>query len=466
MVTECKQESFEFQGLGSRKVEARFDGGTITSDGGALLFGEVAKRRGILDRFAGCFDDHRNPDLIEFTVRELVAQRVYGLICGYEDLNDHQILRSDPLLASLVGKEDVTGEKRVRREDKGKALAGKSTLNRIELAKREFSEEERYKKIICDEKKVENFFIEEFIRSFKKSPRFLILDFDAKDMPLHGNQEDKFYHGYYGHYCYLPLYVFCNDMPLYAKLRPSNIDASLGTIEALEKIVPCLKEAFPKATILVRADSGFAREEIMSWCERNEIHYILGLAKNSRLLTEIQEELKKAKEEFEKEKRPARIFKELEYQTRESWSKPRRVIAKAEHLEKGENPRFIVTSLSEKASKAMKLYEKWYCQRGDMENRIKEQLHLFADRMSAGVKRANQLRLWFSTVAYLIMTLTRRLTLKNTDLARARMNTIRGKLIKIGAQVTVSVRRVFVSMASCFPYQHIFRQAHLAALQI
>lgn len=468
--TECKQESFGFQDVGGRAVVAKFDGGRVTSDAGSLLFREAASRFGILKRFAECFTDHRDPERIEFTVEELVSQRVCGLICGYEDLNDHDTLRVDPVLAAFVGREDITGKDREKERDKGKPLAGKSTLNRIELSKRTYEgEQEKYKKIICDESKVSEFLLQIFIATQKKrrrKVRLLILDLDATDTPLHGGQEGRHYHGYYNNYCYLPLYIFCDDIPLAAKLRSSNIDGSAGSVEELEKVVPTLQREFPDAKILVRADSGFAREEIMRFCEENHIDFLFGLAGNSRLISEIEAELAEAKAKFEETKQPSRVFKEFQYQTLTTWSKERRVIGKAEHLEKGSNPRFVVTSLTKKESRAMRLYEKWYCKRGEMENRIKEQFCLFADRMSAGVKRANQLRLWFSAVAYLIMTLTRKFVLRNTALANAQVDTIRTKLIKIGARVTVSVRRMYVSMASSFPLQETFSIACSNVLRI
>jgi hypothetical protein len=449
-MTDCRQEKIEFQGVESKRVEAKFDGGQVTTDAGALLIRELCERRGIFARLTECFTDYRSPIFREYEVKELIEQRVYGLICGHEDLNDHETLRKDPMFQVLVGKapgEDV-------------ALAGKSTLNRLELSSAEILKGEKYKKIACDDSQIEEFFLREFVRFAKKKRlKRLILDFDATDLPLHGSQEERFYQGYYGHYCYLPLYIFCEDLPLGARLRPSNIDASKGTEEELERIVPYLRRHLPRATIIVRGDSAFAREGIMATCEKLNIHYVFGLAKNERLIPELEDELKEAEKRFAETKLPARVFKDFRYCTLESWSKSRRVIGKAEYLEKGPNPRFIVTSLGKSEVKAMELYEQWYCKRGDMENRIKEQLHLFADRMSSHLKRANQLRLWFSTIAYLIMTLFKKIALVGTALAKAEVQTIRAKFLKLAARVTSSSRRVYFSLAESFPLQGIFARA-------
>jgi hypothetical protein len=449
-----------FQGLGKRKVEGAFDGGAITSDAGGLLLREVEARFGILRQFAECFKDHRNADLIEHTVLELVAQRVYGLALGYEDLNDHDTLRHDPLLATLAGKEDPTGQNRVRHADKGKALAGKSTLNRLELTPQDADSSSRYKKIVLDWERVEHLFVDLFLQLHTKAPRRIVLDLDATDDPLHGHQEGRFFHGYYKEYCYLPLYIFCGDHLLCAKLRQANGDAAEGTVGELDRIVGQIRQAWPQVEIAIRADSGFCREEIMAWCEANEVDYVLGLAKNERLKQEIAEELEQAKALHERTGLASRVFKDFTYQTRKSWSRARRVVGKAEHLEKGSNPRFVVTSLAADPWDAKTLYEKEYCARGEMENRIKEQqLYLFADRTSASVMRANQLRLWFSSVAYVLMNAFRQVALKGTEMERAQCGTIRVKLLKIGAQVKMSVRRVAVKLASGCPCQELFATA-------
>jgi hypothetical protein len=361
MTPECNQFVFGFHPQKRREVRAQFDGGAITSDGGGLLLREVEKRVGILHQFAACFTDYRNPDLLEHPVEELVAQRVYGLALGYEDLNDHEELRHDPLLAVLVEKGDL-GEK---------ALAGKSTLNRLELTGETASRKERYKKIVLDHGAVDRLLVEVFLQAHREEPQEIILDLDATDDPLHGQQEGRFFHGYYGHYCYLPLYIFCGEFLLCARLRSSNIDASAGSVEELQRIVAQVRSAWPQVRIVVRGDSGFCREELMAWCEANRVEYLLGLARNERLKAEIAKEMREAKVQYQETGRAARRFKEFVYQTLQSWSRARRVVAKAEHLEKGENPRFVVTSLSATAWPAQVLYEEHYCARGDMENRIK-----------------------------------------------------------------------------------------------
>jgi hypothetical protein len=459
MMTECNQLSFDFQPLGRREVVARFDGGRITSDAGALLLRETEQATGIIRQFAACFIDHRDPDLIEHMVDELVAQRVYGLCLGYEDLNDHDTLRHDPLLAVLVGKEDPTGGTRARERDRGKALAGKSTLNRLELTPVGADARSRYKKITANRRAVQDFFVQVFLQSRPTAPDEIVLDLDATDDPLHGHQAGRFFHGYYDCYCYLPLYIFCGDDLLCAKLRPSHIDASAGALKELQRIVTTIRERWPEVRVVIRGDSGFCREHIMAWCEEeNGVDYVLGLAKNERLSGEIVGELAQAKSQWEQTHQPARVFKDFAYQTRKSWSRPRRVIAKAEHLDKGSNPRFIVTSL---AGKGRSLYEEVYCARGDMENRIKEQqLCLFADRTSCATMRANELRLWFSSVAYVLMTALQRLGLTETELAAAQCDTIRLRLLKIGAQIRVTVRKVWVSLAEGFPYRDLFRRVY------
>ena len=456
-MTECKRSSYQFQRLARRRVEGNFQGGIITSDGGGLLLSEVDSRFGVLGQFAACFTDHRDPDLIEHTVEELVAQRVYGLALGYEDLTDHDDLRRDPLLATLVGKTDPIGEHRIRERDRGKALAGKSTLNRLELTAPDADASERYKKIVADPEKIDDLFVDLFLQMHEKPGDRIVLDLDATDDPIHGNQEGRFFHGYYKEYCYLPLYIFCGDFLLRARLRQANGDASGGTVEELSRIVPQIRQSWPKVEIVIRADSGFCREEIMAWCEASGVDYILGLAKNERLKKEIEEEMTEAKLEYERTGRGARVFKDFVYQTRNSWSRARRVIGKAEHLEKGSNPRFIVTSIPAEEIDARSLYENEYCARGEMENRIKEQQqYLFADRTSAGVMLANQLRLWFSSMAYVMMNALRRFGLVGTEMERAQCHTVREKLFKIGALVRVSIRRVRVFLASGYPYERIF----------
>jgi len=460
MTTQCNPSQLEFHALGRRKVVGKFDGGNITSDAGGLLLRETEKQTGIVRQFAKCFEDLRDPNRIEHNVAELVSQRVYGLALGYEDLNDHDELRRDPLLAVLIGKKDPEGEDRIRKQDKGNAMAGKSTLNRLELTPAEPTEtDKRYKKIIMKPEQIDRVFVDVFLQAHTEALKEIILDVDATDDPLHGNQEGRFFHGYYMNYCYLPLYIFSGEFLLCARLRPSNIDAAEGTVEELERIVGQIRSCWPEVKITVRGDSGFCRERIMRWCEDHQIDFVLGLAKNERLKASIDEELQQAKQLYEETKKPARVFKDFRYETLKSWSRKRRVVAKAEYLDKGSNPRFIVTSIKKQAMDAATLYESLYCGRGDMENRIKEQqLWLYADRTSTSKMRANQLRLYFSSVAYMLMQALRRLGLKGTKMASAQCNTIRLKLLKIGAQVKISVRNVWVSLASGYPYLDLFHQ--------
>jgi hypothetical protein len=460
VTAECSQKRFAFHPLRGRQVEASFDGGTITSDSGGLLLREVERLTGIIAGFSRCFTDYRSPLLIEHGLKELVAQRVYGLALGYEDLNDHDDLRRDPLMAILAGKTDPTGQDRRCERDKGKALAGKSTLNRLELTPADASGASRYKKIVVNEDRIDPFFVDAFLRAHETPPEEIVLDFDSTDDPVHGNQEGRFFHGYYGHYCYLPLYIFSGEFLLCARLRPANIDAPKGAVEELARIVAQIRTSWPQVRIVVRADSGFARDAIMSWCEENGVDYVLGLAKNGRLKRAIGGEMRQARVECERTGKPARVFADLTYRTQKTWSRARRVVAKAEHIEGKENPRFVVTSLSPEQMDARTLYEEKYCARGDMENRIKEQqLYLFADRTSTATMRGNQIRLWFASVAYVLLQALRRLGLEGTEMAKAQCNTIRGKLLKIGAQVRVTVRRVWLSMASGCPYASLFAQA-------
>ncbi len=460
MKTKCTQSQLEFQGLGKRKVQAAFDGGHISSDGGALLLREMDARLGLTERLAECFTDHRNPDAIEHSVTALLRQRIFGIALGYEDLNDHDDLMRDPLLALALGKTDAEGHTRRRAQDRGKPLASSSTLNRLELTPAEAPEKNRYKKVVYHPDKIQELMVDVFLESFAKAPKELILDFDATDDPIHGNQEGRFFHGYYCCYCYLPLYVTCGDHLLVADLRTSDRDAAKGCVEVLTYLVERIREHFPKTRIVLRGDSGFARDSLMDWCETNGAYYVLGLAKNARLLKIIETELEEAKECFEETERAARVFKKFHYRTRDSWSRERQVIGKAEHLEKGSNPRFIVTNLPEDYATPRSLYEDLYCARGDMENRIKEQqLDLFADRTSAHTLRANQLRLWFSSFAYLLLSALRRTALRGTRLAKATCGTIRLKLLKIGALLKISVRRFVIHFTSACPYQDVFTQA-------
>ncbi len=453
MTTECKTKQIEFQEAGKREVIGRFDGGMITSNGGGLLLREADRRFKIIERFSDCFTDYRDLRYIEHTVKELIAQRVNGLALGYEDLNDHDDIRSDHLLAVLCDKEDPTGRDRKHERDKGKALAGKSTLNRLELSGLNIKGS---KKIIADFQRIDDFFVDTFLKIHSKEPDRIIIDVDATDDLIHGNQEGRFYHGYYNNYCYLPLYIFCGEHLLCSRLRPSNIDASKGTVEELERIISAIRKKWKEVKIWIRGDSGFCREDIMTWCEENRVDYILGLAKNSRLTHMIKEDMVDAEIMCRITGRASRIYNDFQYQTNKSWNKSRRVISKAEYLHKGENPRFIVTSLLSEEIDARELYEKIYCARGDMENRIKEQqLYLFADRTSTSEMRSNQLRLYFSSVAYILLNALRQTGLAGTTMSNAQCHTIRLKLLKIGAQVRISVRKIWISMTESYPYKEI-----------
>jgi hypothetical protein len=455
--TECSDLQLEFQGLNQRKVVAKFDGGRVSSDGGVLLLREVAQRTGLMKKLAACFEDRRRQDLVEFSVEELISQRVLAIALGYEDLNDHDSLRDDALIAAAAGKSDLTGLQRKREQDRGHALAGKSTLNRLELSAEQMGGSERYKKISYSAESIDRLLVDTFIEMHGPQPRRIVLDLDATDDPLYGKQEGRFFHGYYRHYCYLPLYITCGDDVLCARLRPSNIDGAAGTIDELERIIPQIRERWPKTQIIIRADSGFAREAIMAWCEANSVDYVLGLAKNDRLISAIGAELNKVREAHRISSKPERCYRDFTYKTRKSWSRTRRVVGKAEQLPGKSNPRFVVTSLPKSRLGARRLYEELYCARGDMENRIKEQqLGMFADRTSCATMRANQLRLYFSTMAYTLVNELRRCGLVGTQMERAQVGTIRCRLLKIGAIVRVSIRRVYVSLSSVYPLKELF----------
>jgi hypothetical protein len=453
MPTECSAEQFEFEGLGRRRVVAAFDGGAVSSDGGALLLRHADRAIGLIDRVAACFVDGREQDQVVHSLPALVGQRIVGIALGYEDVSDHDDLRHDPVLALFAERLEP------KRVDWA-PLAGKSTLNRLEHAP--LGSNDRYRKIAHDPEALANLFVDLFLDAHRRPPKRIVLDLDATDDPLHGAQEGRFFHGYYNCYCYLPLYVFCGRHLLAARLRPSNIDASAGAVEEVERIVARIRARWPRVKIVLRADSGFARERLMAWCEANGVDYVFGLARNPRLVAELEGDLARATAEHAKTDRPARRFKEFRYATLDSWSRERRVIGKAEHLAKGPNPRFIVTSLAPAAIDGRTLYERVYCARGEMENRIKEQqLDLFADRTSAATMRANQLRLWFASFAYVLLEALRRIGLRHTQFQDATCGTIRSKLLKLGARVTVSVRRIKVAIASACPYRSEFALAHL-----
>lgn len=448
-MTECNQSSFKFKAHGSKQVVARFEGGTITSDAGALLLRETDQRLNLLPRAAACFLDGRDPRRIKHEVEQMVAQRVYGLALGYEDLNDHEQLRHDPLMGVMAGKRDVEEE----------PLAGKSTLNRMELSTGINS---RYKKLTYWRDGLDELLVNIFVEAHATPPEEIILDIDTTDLPLHGGQEGRFFHGYYDCYCYLPLYIFCGDYVLSARLRESNSDASAGSLVEIERVVQHIRRAWPQVRILLRGDSGFGRNPIMSWCEANGVEYVFGLARNKRLQRAIGRPLHEAEQEWKRTGKPARVFAEFSYEIKKTkqrqWDRARRVVAKAEHIDGKANPRFVVTSLAAERWEARRLYEELYCARGDMENRIKEQFCLFADRVSAESMRANQLRVYLSVLAYTLVSGLRRLGLKATELAQAQVATIRVRLLKIGAQVRVTARKVWVLMASSYPWQDLYHQ--------
>ena len=448
-MTECTQSSFQFQAHFSRAVVARFDGGAISSDGGALLLREADRRVNLIPRLAECFIDGREASRVKHSVSEMVAQRVYGLALGYEDLNDHEQLRHDPLFGVLAG-----------RSETDRPLAGKSTLNRLEQGTRR---PQRYQKIAYWKEAIDELLVRVFLESQAEPAEPVVLDLDTTDLELHGKQEGRFFHGYYDEYCYLPLYIFCGDHVLCARLRRADIDASAGSLAEVRRIVGQIRQRWPKVRIILRADSGFCRDRLMSWCEAHGVDYVFGLARNARLRRMVEKAMVQARREWERTRRPARVFQDLRYETLpgkgRGWKRARRVIAKAEHIDGKENPRFVVTSLGAEEWAGQELYEQLYCARGEMENRIKEQFSLFAGRVSAETMRANQLRLYWSVMAYVLVSGLRRLGLKGTEMAEAQVSTIRTRLLKIGAQIRVSVRKVWVSMASSYPWQSVFRQA-------
>jgi hypothetical protein len=450
-MTECNQNEFAFAPHFSRQVSVRFDERQLSTEGGGLLLRETDRKIGLLSRVSKCFSDHRHPVWIVHELNELLAQRIYGLALGYEDVNDHEELRRDPLLAVLAGKRRLQ-----------EPLAGKSTLNRLELTPAGSPLNDRYHKITYSTEALDALLVDIFLEAHAKAPRQIVLDLDVTDTPLYGNQEERFFHGYYNEYCYLPLYIFCGEHLLCAQQRASNQDASAGSREEVERIVKQIRQRWPKVGIILRADSGFCREELMAWCEQNRVDYVFGLARNARLQRKIVRALREAKQEHHRTGKAGRVFVEFSYRTRKSWSRGRRVVAKAEYLDKGENPRFVVTSLPSESWEAAALYEKSYCGRGEMENRIKEQLSLFAHRMSTESLRANQLRLYFSSFAYVLVHALRRLALAGTQWAHAQVHTIRLRLLKIAAEVRVTARRIWVSYSNAYPWKDVFASAWVA----
>jgi hypothetical protein len=423
-----------------------FDGGAITSNGGVLLLGAADRSIRLTDRLAKCFRDLRLADGIAHTISDLLRQRIFALALGYEDLIDHDQLRHDPALAAVLGKP-------------GGRLAGKSTLNRLEHADK--IGQDRHHKFDHDGAAIERLFVDFFLDAHCEPPIRIEIDLDATDDPLYGQQEGRHFHGYYDCYCYLPLYIFCGRHLLAAKLRRANADAAAGAVEEVARIVAHIRRRWRRTRILLRGDSGFMREPLMAWCEANRVDYVFGLARNERLEQAIIPELITATIASIRTGKPARCFKDFSYATRDSWSRERRVVGKAEVTGGEANPRFIVTSLKRSEAGARHLYEKTYCARGDMENRIKEcQLDLFADRTSTATMQANQLRLWFASMAYVLLCALRRIGLAHSQFAEATCGTIRLKLLKLGALVRVSVRRIKVAMASACPWQDEFALAH------
>jgi hypothetical protein len=447
-MTDCTQSGFGFAACGAREIVARFDGGTISSDGGAFLLRQTDKRLNLLARLAECFLDGRNPEQVEHSILEMLSQRIYGLALGYEDLNDHEQLRNDPVFGILAGRSALE-----------EPLAGKSTLNRMELGA---GTKDRYKKITFWKEAIDELLVKVFIESHAAAPDQIVLDVDTTDLTLHGQQEGRFFHGYYDSYCYLPLYIFCGEHVLCARLREANHDAAFGSLSEIQRIVAQIRAAWPDVKITLRGDSGFCRNELMSWCETHGVDFVFGLARNQKLRRIIGAQMHAATQQWNQTGQPARVFTEFSYQTKKTkkggWERERRVVAKAEHIDGKENPRFVVTSLTSESWGAQALYEELYCARGDMENRIKEQFSLFADRVSSETMRANQMRLYLSAMAYILVSGLRRLGLAGTELAEAQVPTIRTKLLKIGAQIRVTVRKVWVSMASSYPWQDLYRQ--------
>jgi hypothetical protein len=447
-MTECTQERLAFAGHFSRSVVAEFNGAQSSTDGGALLLREADRRLQLTARLSDCFADSREASRVEHSVEEMLRQRIFSLALGYEDLNDQEQLRKDPMLRLVAGKKDQEQD-----------LAGKSTLNRLELGTGVAS---RYKKINFRREALDELLLELFIESFQQRPDEIVLDLDVTDLPLHGSQEDRFFHGYYGHYCYLPLYIMSGSQVLRARLRPSNPDASAGAWKELAPVVQRLRQQWPQVRIIVRADSGFCREGLMLWCEQNSVDYVLGMARNKKLRTLIEEPLQQARQGFEATGKPTRVFSEFGYRTvSKTWSRERRVVAKAEQLDGKENPRFVVTSLSPAQWERQELYEKLYCARGEMENRIKDQMALFADRMSTESFRGNQLRLYLSTLAYTLLQGLKRYGLQGTEWEKAQPQTIRLRLLKIAASIRVTARKIWISLPRSYPLQPVFRHAYL-----
>jgi hypothetical protein len=433
-MTDCSRDALTFTRLGAKQVLADFHGGRLTTDAGSLLLREAERRLGLFDALDTAIPDPRRPELIEHDQKAMLAQRITAIALGYEDLNDHHTLRGDPALQVVSGRDPAPEA----------TLASPSTLCRLE---------NRVDRAAAA--RIAAVLVDQFVAAHAEPPEALILDFDATDDPVHGKQEGRFFHGYYDHHCFMPLYVFCGDELLAAYLRPSNIDAAKHSRAVLKLLVRRLRAAWPGVKLTVRADSGFCRWRLMRWCDRNGIGYVLGLAKNSALARAARDEVERAARQFRRTGQPQRVFGSFGYAAG-SWDRRRRVIIKAEHTTQGPNPRFIVVNVP---GDPQGLYEEVYCQRGEAENRIKEQqLDLFADRTSCHRFAANQFRLLLSSAAYLLVQALRRTALAGTELADAQVGTIRLRLLKVAARVAVSVRRVVFHLAGSYPYRALFEQ--------
>ena len=458
--TDCGNQPLLFQDLGSRQVVAEFSAGELSSDGGVLLLRQVDHGLGLSRALAACFRDRRDARYVDHLLPQLLAQRLYGLALGYEDLNDHAFLRRDPLLATACDKLDPLGGDRFNPAFRGVALAAPATLNGLELSNNKST---RCHKLAHDPAAIEACLLTMGARCLPRHAREIVLDLDAMGHLIHGAQEGRHFSGYYDGYCYLPLYVFCGDVPLWAQLRTADQDGAAGAVPALEKIVAAIRRRCPRARVIVRGDSGFCREEIMAWCQsQREVYYCVGLAKNSVLLDQLQPALADARARRCLTGAPTtRVFTEFEYQTVKSWSRARRVVGKAEVSADGDNPRLVVTNIpaagfpdDDDATRfePARLYEEFYCARGQMENVLKQQvLDLEADRLSTHYLASNQLRLWLATCAYLLLERLRAIGCAGGELARATVGSVRLKLLKVAAQVTVSVRRVRVQMSRAWP---------------
>jgi hypothetical protein len=475
-------QQFNFEQIKSSPFIVNFQGEAVTSDAGLSLIAELDRKRAITSRLAACFKDYREQNRIEHSLNSLIAQRVYGIIMGYEDINDHEILRHDMMFALAVGKAINSGQESI-------TLAGKSTLNRIEHCPEDVSSmaDSRYHRIDHDTSAIETLLVEIFLESYSKPPRQITIDLDVTDDLIHGNQEEAFFNPYYKGYCYAPLYLFCGNNLLAAKLRASNVDPAGGALEELQRVIKQIRAHWPNVKILVRGDSAYSREDIMVWCESEVgIDYIFGLGQNSRLLQLIQPTIGRASQEYSQKIQPIVGFLEtlltpskelkkqsealvknsvwycsLDYQTEDSWSCRRRVVAKIEYSSSEVKTRFVVTSLPTKKVPPRRLYTEKYCPRGSMENNLKEQkLDIKSDRTSTHTFAGNQLRLWFSSIAYILMNALREQCLAKTELKNATVGTIRIKLLKLGAIITFNSQRVLVAITSACPYKDIFATAY------